>query len=90
MRDSERTTTTVAVKGKFFVLEVDGTPHVGELLGGVIRFGDDNNRDIHQRLLSVIHLPKSPDSLVLGDKMLQMTAPSVFAPLLTLFSHLAG
>lgn len=70
LRDFERAATIKALEKKWFVLEIDGTPHVGELLGGVTRFADDNYVDTHQRLLAVAHLPKSPDSIVLGRKIL--------------------
>lgn len=78
LRDFERATTINAMEKKWFVLEIDGTPHVGELLGGVTRFADDNYVDTHQRLLAVTHLPKSPDSIVLGRKILELTKRSVF------------
>lgn len=73
LRDFERLATSKALEKKWFVLEIDGTPHVGELLGGVVRYSDDNYVDTHQRLLAVLHLPKSPDATILGRKILELT-----------------
>lgn len=72
LRDTERAKVLKFLASKWWSFEFDGTPHCGDLLGIVLRFFDDEGNQIHQTLLRVGHLTKSPDAEVLAWKLTDM------------------
>lgn len=59
---SMNATTAALIKNRYVVILFDGTPHIGEVVSIVVRFW---NGRLRQRLLSFIHLDKSPSAVEL-------------------------
>jgi hypothetical protein len=64
------------VSDRLYALIFDGTPHIGELLGVIARFVDEEC-EVHQILLGVVHADKALNSAQLGG--LTLATPRTYS-----------
>jgi hypothetical protein len=64
------------VSDRLYALIFDGTPHIGELLGVIARFVDEEC-EVHQILLGVVHADKALNSAQLGGLLHEIVVESL-------------